>query len=176
MIPENGKIGSFVGYNVTEIRKDFRYKYGFLESIKEGGIETYRESVMTLELLGNLVKKIIAPKILDERTEAVKSLGGPIAIGNLFVNLLDAKVAITVIALIAAIISINLGVFNLLPFPALDGGRFIFLIIHRIVGVFSKNKTLHGKIENSIHIAGFSFLILLSIFVAYQDIMRIIFK
>ncbi|HBB26864.1 TPA: RIP metalloprotease RseP, partial [Candidatus Gracilibacteria bacterium] len=61
-------------------------------------------------------------------------------------------------------------------FPALDGGRFIFLIIHRIVGVFSKKKALHGKIENSIHIAGFSLLILLSVFVAYQDIMRIVFR
>lgn len=33
--PVEGKIGSYVGYNVTEIRKDFRYKYGFLESLKE---------------------------------------------------------------------------------------------------------------------------------------------
>lgn len=165
-----------MGHNITEIRKDFRYKYGFLESLKEGGIETYKQSAMTLELLGTLVKRIITPRIPAERTEAVQSLGGPIAIGNLFVNLLNAKVAFSVILLIAALISINLGVFNLLPFPALDGGRFVFLIIHRIVGVFSKKKALHVKIENSIHIAGFSLLILLSVFVAYQDIMRIIFK
>jgi len=174
--PENGKIGSYVGYNVTEIRKDFRYKYGFIESIKEGAIETYKQSLMTLELLGKLVQKIISPKVPMERTEAMQSLGGPIAIWNLFVNLLDAKVAITVIFLIAALISINLGVFNLLPFPALDWGRFVFLIIHRIVGVFSKKKTLHAKIEQYIHITGFSLLILLSIFVAYQDIMKLIFQ
>lgn len=131
---------------------------------------------MTLELLGSLVQKIVRPKAPAERTEAVKSLGGPIAIGNLFVNLLDAKVAISVIFLIAALISINLGVFNLLPFPALDGGRFAFLIIHRIVGVFTKKKALSGKIEQYIHIIGFSFLILLSIFVAYQDILKLIFR
>lgn len=171
-----GKIGSYVGYNITEIRKDFHYKYSFFESIREWGIETYRQSAMTLELLGSLVRKIFAPHIPSERTEAVKSLGGPIAIGNLFVNLLDAKVAFTVILLIAALISINLWVFNLLPFPALDGGRFAFLIIHRIVGVFSKKKALHGKIEQYIHIAGFSLLILLSIFVAYQDIVKILIK
>lgn len=174
--PENGKIGSYVGYNVTDIRKDFRYKYGFLESLKEGGAETYRQSAMTLELLGTLVKRIFAPRVPSERTEAVKSLGGPIAIGNLFVNLLDAKVASSVILLIAALISINLGVFNLLPFPALDGGRFAFLVIHRVVGVFSEKKALHGKIEQYIHIAGFSLLILLSIFVAYQDIVKLIMK
>ncbi len=176
MTPEDGKVGSYVGYNVTEIRKDFRYRYGFFESIQEGGIETYKQSAMTLELLGSLVKRIITPRVPTERTEAVQSLGGPIAIGNLFVNLLDAKVASSVILLIAALISINLGVFNLLPFPALDGGRFVFLIIHRVVGIFSKKKALQGKIESSIHIAGFSLLILLSIFVAYQDIVKIILK
>ena len=176
MTPLGGKIGSYVGYNVTEIRKDFRYKYGFVESLKQGGIETYNQSMMTLELLGSLVKRIITPRVPTERTEAVQSLGGPIAIGNLFVNLLSAKVAFTVILLIAALISINLGVFNLLPFPALDGGRFAFLIIHRIIGLFSKKKALHLKIESYIHIAGFSLLILLSIFVAYQDIAKLIFK
>ncbi|OIP53626.1 hypothetical protein AUK10_02185 [Candidatus Gracilibacteria bacterium CG2_30_37_12] len=174
--PVDGKIGSYVGYNVTEIRKDFQYKYSFFEAIKEGGIETYKESAMTLELLGSLVRKIFAPHIPSERTEAVNSLGGPIAIGSLFVNLLDAKVAFSVIALISAIISINLGVFNLLPFPALDGGRFVFLIIHRIVGIFSTKKALHNKIEHFIHIAGFAFLILVSIFVAYKDIAKLIFK
>ena len=39
--PESWKIGSYVGYNVTEISKDFRYKYGFMEAFKEWGIETY---------------------------------------------------------------------------------------------------------------------------------------
>jgi regulator of sigma E protease len=66
-------------------------------------------------------------------------------------------------------------VFNLLPFPALDGGRFAFLIIHRTIGLFSQKKALHGKIEQYIHIAWFSFLILLSIFVAFKDVMKLIF-
>ena len=83
--------------------------------------------------------------------------------------------AISVIGLIAALISINLGVFNLLPFPALDGGRFAFLIIQRIVRLFSNNTMLHGKIEQYIHVAGFSLLILLSIFVAFKDVMKLIF-
>lgn len=75
MTADKGKIGSYVGYNVIEIRKDFQYKYSFFEAIKEGGIETYKESVMTLELLGSLVRKIFAPHIPSERTEAVNSLG-----------------------------------------------------------------------------------------------------
>lgn len=163
-------------YNVTQVRKDFRYKFGFFESIQEGARETYNQSRMTLELFGNLLSKIFAPRIPSERTEAVKSLGGPIAVGNLFVTLIDAKAAISVIALIAALISINLGVFNLLPFPALDGGRFAFLCIHKVVGIFYKKKTIAEKIEHIAHIVGFVFLILVSLFVAYQDVLKIIFK
>lgn len=174
--PEAGRIGSYIGYNVVEIRRDFRYKYGFFEALQEGGKETYHQSVMTLELLGNLAKKIILPKTPIERTEATKSLGGPVAIWGLFVDLLSAKVAVSVIFLIAALISINLGVFNLLPLPALDGGRFMFLIIHKIIGLFSDNRALYVKIEQYSHMITFGLLILLSVFIAYQDIMKLIFK
>lgn len=176
ILPQDGKIGSYVGYNVTNIDKNFRYKYGFFSSIEEGAKETYAQSRMTLELLGTLLSKIVTPHTPTDRDEAVSSLGGPIAVGNLFVGLVDAKAAFSVIIMIAALISINLGVFNLLPFPALDGGRFFFLMINRILSSLFGKKALVGKIEHLIHIAGFSFLILVSIFVAYQDVVKIIFK
>ncbi|MDP2104204.1 MAG: M50 family metallopeptidase, partial [Candidatus Gracilibacteria bacterium] len=160
ILPQDGKIGSYVGYNVTDINKNFRYQYGFLESIGEGVKETYWQSRMTLELLGTLLSKIITPHTATDRDEAVSSLGGPIAVGNLFVNLIEAKATISVIVMIAALISINLGVFNLLPFPALDGGRFFFLIINKALSSLFGKKSLVGKIEHMIHIAGFSFLIL----------------
>lgn len=176
ILPQDGKIGSYVGYNVTDINKDFRYKYGFLESIGEGAKETYWQSRMTLELLFTLVSKIVTPHTATDRDEAVGSLGGPIAVGNLFVSLIDAKAALSVIIMISALISINLGVFNLLPFPALDGGRFFFLAISTFLSFLFGKKALVGKIEHIIHIVGFSFLILVSIFVAYQDVVKIIFK
>lgn len=147
-----------------------------MESIGEGIKETYYQSRMTLELLGTLASKIIMPHTSTDRDEAVKSLGGPIAVGNLFVDLIDAKASFSTIVMIAALISINLGVFNLLPFPALDGGRFFFLAINRTLSSIFGKKTLVNKIEHMIHIAGFSFLILVSIFVAYQDIVKIFFK
>ena len=77
------------------------------------------------------------------------------------------------IVLILAIISINLGVFNLLPFPALDGGRFFFMIISKILAFLSRNKMSIGKVEQSAHLIGFALLMHLSIFVAYQDIMKL---
>lgn len=133
VLPENGKVGSYVGYNITGINRDFRYRYGFFGAIGAGISETYYQSKLTLELFGNLLSKIFVPKAPTDREEAVKSLGGPIAVGDLFIKLVDAKVSAAVVAIIAALISVNLGVFNLLPFPALDGGRFVFLAINTSV-------------------------------------------
>ncbi|MBO6232771.1 MAG: site-2 protease family protein [Clostridia bacterium] len=67
-----------------------------------------------------------------------------------------------------AIISLSLGVTNLLPIPALDGGKILLLIIEAI-----RRKPLSQKAEMNLQLAGFGFLILLSIIVTYQDITRI---
>ena len=67
-----------------------------------------------------------------------------------------------------AYISINLGVFNLLPLPALDGGRLFFLLIEGIV-----RKPVPAKYEGYVHAAGFILLIGLMIAVTFQDIFKI---
>ena len=70
---------------------------------------------------------------------------------------------------IIALITINLGVFNLLPIPALDGGRLFFLLIEMIL-----RKKIPPKYEGYIHTAGFLLLILLMVFVTFNDIVRLI--
>lgn len=67
-----------------------------------------------------------------------------------------------------AIISLSLGVTNLLPIPALDGGKILLLIIEAI-----RRKPLSQKTEINIQLLGFSFLIILSLIVTYNDIIRI---
>ncbi|MEG1779171.1 MAG: site-2 protease family protein, partial [Oscillospiraceae bacterium] len=67
-----------------------------------------------------------------------------------------------------AYITINLGVFNLMPLPALDGGRLIFLLIEAVRG-----KPVPAKYEGFVHAAGFFLLIGLMIAVTYQDILKI---
>ena len=67
-----------------------------------------------------------------------------------------------------ALVSLSLGVTNLLPFPPLDGGRVVFLLIE-----WFRKKPLQEKTELSIQMAGFMLLIGLSIYIAYQDILRI---
>ena len=65
-------------------------------------------------------------------------------------------------------ITINVGIFNLIPFPALDGGRLVFLIIEAI-----RKKQIPAKIEGTIHFAGLALLMLLMIAVTFQDVFKI---
>lgn len=69
---------------------------------------------------------------------------------------------------ICAIISLNLGVFNLLPVPALDGGRVFFLIIEMI-----RRKPINPKYEGYIHAVGLALLLLLMVVVTYKDIVKL---
>nr|WP_283243584.1 RIP metalloprotease RseP [Feifania hominis] len=68
-------------------------------------------------------------------------------------------------------ISINLGIFNLLPIPALDGGRIVFLIVEAIRG-----KPVKREIEGIVNAIGFVLLIALMVFVTYHDVLRIFAK
>lgn len=70
---------------------------------------------------------------------------------------------------LAAIISINLGIINLLPIPALDGSRLLFLSLEGIRG-----KPIDPQKEGFIHFIGFAVLIMLMIFVSFQDIFRLL--
>lgn len=69
----------------------------------------------------------------------------------------------------AALLSINLAVINFLPFPALDGGRAIFVLIEKI-----RRKQIDQKIEGVVHALGFSLLMILIIIVTFKDILRFI--
>lgn len=71
---------------------------------------------------------------------------------------------------IATLLSVSFGVFNLLPIPALDGGRFVFLLIEAL----RRGKRIPLETEGKIHMVGFILLIGLMIFVMGQDIVRLI--
>ena len=66
-----------------------------------------------------------------------------------------------------ALLSVNLGIINILPIPALDGGRLLFILIEKIRG-----KTVQKKVENIIHTVGFALLMVLIVLVTYRDIIR----
>lgn len=68
----------------------------------------------------------------------------------------------------AALISINLAIINLLPFPALDGGRLFFLLIEKI-----KGSRINPKVANTANMIGFGLLILLMVVITYHDIVKL---
>ena len=70
---------------------------------------------------------------------------------------------------LTVLLTINLGVFNLLPIPALDGGRIFFVLVEVI-----RRKPLPPEKEGMVHMIGFALLILLSLFVAYMDVLRLL--
>ena len=70
---------------------------------------------------------------------------------------------------LAILLSANLGVMNLLPLPALDGGRLVFLILEVIF-----RRPVNRQVEGMIHFAGLMLLMLLMIVVMYNDVMRIL--
>lgn len=78
---------------------------------------------------------------------------------------------LTPLLFITLLITINLGVFNLLPLPALDGGRLLFLLIEGV-----RRKPLDPEKEGIVHFIGFALLILLLIAVTFNDIMRLFGK
>lgn len=69
---------------------------------------------------------------------------------------------------IAMLISVNVGIFNLLPVPALDGGRLVFLIVEAI-----RRKPIKAETEGMVHFAGFALLMLLMIIVTFNDVKNI---
>ncbi|WP_028991713.1 RIP metalloprotease RseP [Thermoanaerobacter thermocopriae] len=97
---------------------------------------------------------------------SVNDIMGPVGIVQAVGTV--AKTGVMNLLAFSALISVNLGLFNLLPLPALDGGRILFVLAEAIRG-----KPLPPEKEGYIHYLGFLLLIALLIFVTYRDILRI---
>lgn len=98
----------------------------------------------------------------------ISQLSGPIGVTETISDAVQ-KTNYKGLLLILAVITVNLGVFNLLPLPALDGGRIFFMVIELFRG-----KPINQKVEGIIHAVGMGLLMLLMVVVAYNDIARLI--
>jgi len=96
----------------------------------------------------------------------ISALSGPVGIVGIVGD--AAKFGFVYLLSFTALISINLAVLNLIPFPALDGGQLLFLLIEKI-----KGSEIKPKIANIINTIGFGLLILLMIIITYHDIMKL---
>ena len=97
----------------------------------------------------------------------MSSVTGPIGIVGVVGD--AAKFGFIYLLSFTALISINLAVINLLPFPALDGGRLLFLLIEKI-----KGSRIKPEIANVVNMVGFGILMLLMVVITYHDIIKLI--
>ena len=117
--------------------------------------------------LGSLIRQmVITFKALLTGGLSVKQLSGPVGIYNIVGT--QSKAGIENVFYLVALLSVNVGFMNLLPFPAFDGGRILFLIIEKIKGSPVKPET-----ENKIHTIGFILLLALMIYITFNDILKL---
>lgn len=119
--------------------------------------ETWRWTWFTIDIVGNMLAGKADPK----------NIGGPIAIADMAGK--AAEAGILQFMALMAILSVNLGVLNLLPIPVLDGGHMVFFIIEAL-----KGEPLSVVFREKLQWAGLALLVTLMVFVMYNDILRII--
>jgi membrane-associated protease RseP (regulator of RpoE activity) len=172
-ISSDWKIWSYLAPNFT-YNKDYIYKYNLWESIIIASKETYNETLLTFKALWSLVRKLTFPENKAEREDAVKSISWPVWVVSVVSDAM--KSGFTIVLILAALISINLWAFNLLPIPALDWWRFLFMTINAIIRKITWRKWISPQIEWLIHLSFFVILIFLSIIITYNDVVKIALK
>ena len=162
-ISENG---SEKQVSVSPEESEGRYLLGVQPGIKSdllsmfvGGFTTAANSA--LSILSGLKNLIFHPDL--------NKLGGPVAIFKASSD--AAKNGIENVLYFLAVISINIGIFNLIPIPALDGGKIVLNILEAI-----RRKPLKQEIETYVTLAGVVIMVVLMIAVTWNDIMRLFFR
>lgn len=133
----------------------------------------------SLEICLDFVKLVWESlKMLFTGQAGIQDLSGPVGIVGLMVDTADqaesAAYAISDLAYLGAFIAVNLAVMNLLPIPALDGGRIFLLLVSSLIELVTKKK-LNPKFEMYINGAGMVLLLALMAYVMLQDVWRLIF-
>jgi len=153
-------------YTVTPLKDKDGYKVGIeLSDNQEEGLlnaikYSFRKTGAIFKQMFIVLKSLFTGKL------SVNKLSGPVGIYSI-VGQTKKQGAASLLYLVA-LLSINVGVINILPFPAFDGGRIFFLVIEKI-----KGSPVSPKIENTIHTVGFVLLILLMIYITINDIFRL---
>ena len=162
LVEEDGKEKTL---QVTTIKDQGYFRLGVSPYLKTGFVETivggFQEAGATALLIVNALKNIIA-------SFDVKQLGGPVAIYN--VSSQAAEGGILPVLRLLAMLSINLGIFNLIPIPALDGGKILINLIEAI-----RRKPLKQETESYITLVGVAIMVVLMLVVTWNDIMRVFF-
>ncbi|MFY0542752.1 RIP metalloprotease RseP [Brevibacillus sp. H7] len=143
-------------HNVGKILVANPVTYAPWEALKYGALSTYEFTAMILKSLG----------LLFTGQVGLQDLSGPVGIFKMTGEF--AQQGLAILMKWAAVLSINLGLFNLLPLPALDGGRLAFLLVEALRG-----RPVDPHKEGMVHFLGFAFLMLLILVVTWNDLQRL---
>ena len=136
------------------------------KTLPQKALVGFSHSINTVEYSGKIFYNLVKVAIAQRTAEPISSgVAGPVGIAQLTNQVVQLGTIATL--QFAALLSLNLAVMNLLPIPALDGGRFAFLVVEAIT-----RKRIYPKIEKIVHTAGFFILITLILVVTANDINR----
>jgi len=134
-------------------------KYGFLKSVSMGAKTTWNVTSLTYRSIWGMLTGSVS----------IKAVGGPIMIVTMTGR--AARMGMSYLLWISALISISLAIINLLPFPVLDGGHILFLAIEKIIG-----RPIDRKVQEAAQNICWVLLIALLLVVSRNDIMRYLGK
>jgi len=153
-VENQGALG--IAYTQIEMKK-----YPIHIAIWESFKSVFELIWMMLSALYLIIKNLVTGS-----GNAGMEVAGPVGIVMLTSQV--ASLGLVYLLQFVAILSINLGLINILPIPALDGGRILFILIEKI-----KGSPVSQKIEQSFHFVFFALLILLMVFITYRDILNL---
>ena len=135
-------------------------KYSFFQAIWNGIKTTLFLTWYITLAFYELIKGLITGQGLSVE------LGGPVRIAQITGD--AARMGLPYLINFSALLSINLAIINILPFPALDGGRILFIFLEKIIG-----RPVKKELEGAIHYIGFILLMILIVLITYKDIARL---
>lgn len=135
-------------------------KLPFFTAVYEGAHYTFDTFKETVSGLYGFIAQIFHGKA------DFSQVTGPVGIAGIVGD--AARLGFTYLLMITALISINLAVINLIPFPALDGGRILFVLIEAII-----RRPIPPKFANWVNLIGFGLLMLLMVIITYKDIVKL---
>lgn len=153
VLPQTGKGGIGVALAETGL-VSYSPPWAVVEGFRSAGVMTWE----TLKGFGQLITGLFKGQKLAE------GVTGPVGIAVLTGKV--ARMGFVYLLQFMAILSINLAILNIIPFPALDGGRVLFVIIE----LFRRGKPVDKNIERTVHAIGFTLLIILVLIVTFNDL------
>lgn len=154
-----------VDQGVTFAQRDFgvyRLEKTFGTVIKTA----FFQSVYTVRMVIDSLYDLVTGRL------GIEQMSGPVGITTIITDAAEDAVVNkngSYLFMLFVILAMNLGCMNLLPFPALDGGRLVFLVIEGIT-----RKPVNAKIENAIHLAGMALLLFFMLIITFKDVFSLI--